>query len=841
MSSLDLEIYCDADAYSSEDDNTTNDCSVCDTYEQEGKLDFYDSIISPSAVVHQACSECDAFKVDESQLCDFCIHIHPAHLMTCRCVLDLYDERVFQPEYGIVMGTLSQLESREKGCALCRWCLTVVQADARLFQYTIDKETTISIKREIRVERQRIEYDARWEAHTWINVQPKTSNFAAVGGGEERIYLVHGKRFGKASNLPDNGISINSGCDFSSVLATVVDWAAVSRWKSDCEQGHKSCGETAAGVLPSHFRLIDVAKKRIIDANNDPSSFFALSYVWGTASENEMALCRRNLDELQQPGSLHNLPRTIADAMRVCQQLGQGYLWVDRLCIVQDDKEDKYGQIRSLEAIYSRADLVIIAACGDNMRSALAGVDDKSPRERYQFTTDVFGFTIANRLRQIDYALRSKWAERGWTYQEAVLARRKLYFTPAELWFECAEGYERSNTLSAEFIGGRGNRLTDFAGREFRDYAHHLRQYSKRFLTYPSDIYNAFHGIEDAFYAGSEIIFGLPEPDFSRALRWYPDDQPGLQERRSCNPDVVLPSWSWVSVMGGVQIWDISHHYSTFWDYYPLCNWAILDGTDQKTIRPINSIRGGMGWEGLDEERAAIICPEFRSHPALLRQFLAPAWTKGCIEVDVPADLSRPGLDPIQLQHSSVISAQDLTVRWPTIQEFETEARHEKDSRQDYAVPFSLGKGQIFTRTQSSIMRIEYKRTPMRFWVNTRFLIHQARSHGDGGEIIGSIPNAAECQLRGTVEPGQVTDVDFIALALESMPDRIKLDVSEEVPDKNYLNKRPSADSPSDDQIGVIVMAVRWTGPVARRIGLGWVTLQGWVDSKPEFRTVILA
>lgn len=89
-----------------------------------------------------------------------------------------------------------------------------------------------------------------------------------------------------------------------------------------------------------------------------------------------MTLQRDNMSAMMQPFSLQDLPRTIPDAMRVCKQMGQRYLWVDRLCIVQDYKEDKYGQIRSLEAIYSRADLVIVAACGDNMQSGTAECGD---------------------------------------------------------------------------------------------------------------------------------------------------------------------------------------------------------------------------------------------------------------------------------------------------------------------------------------------------------------------------------------------------------------------------------------------------------------------------------
>ncbi|KAI0448832.1 hypothetical protein F5B21DRAFT_496299, partial [Xylaria acuta] len=68
--------------------------------------------------------------------------------------------------------------------------------------------------------------------------------------------------------------------------------------------------------------------------------------------------------------------------MEACKRLDQQYLWVDRLCIVQDDKKDKYKQIRSLEAIYSCAKLVVVVVCGDSIHSGLTGIHDGFPKKK---------------------------------------------------------------------------------------------------------------------------------------------------------------------------------------------------------------------------------------------------------------------------------------------------------------------------------------------------------------------------------------------------------------------------------------------------------------------------
>ncbi|KAF3007073.1 hypothetical protein E8E14_005160 [Neopestalotiopsis sp. 37M] len=843
----------------SEDDSATDTCSICLAYEQEGRLRCAGFNVATSAVVHQACPECDAFKVDESQLCDFCIHIRPAHLMTCRGVLDMCGDHEFQiinQRCEIVMGAPFQLKSRQWSCAFCQWCLKVVQADAQQKQSIIDEGRVIRMERSLFTEiGDRSNTNGGWEAYTRILFKAKISHSAGGGdNGESRstyIFIGHNKEFVGSSDTFEDETLVGSVRNIP-LITSVADWAAVSQWISRCEQDHETCVERSPGQLPEHFRLIDVAKKRIIDATKDPPPFFALSYVWGANSENEMALYRDNLDELQKPGSLHNLPRTIADAIHVCERLYQPFLWVDRLCIVQDDKEDKYGQIRSLEAIFSRAELVIIAACGENMQSRLAGVVNESPRGKNQIPTNVFGFTMVNKLQSFDFAMQCKWNERGWTYQEAVLARRKLYFTPAEMWFECAEGLERENQFSTtSYKPHRGNHLTAYGRRDvhsssdvFEEYGHHVKQYSRRFLTYPSDIYHAFHGIEDAFYPECQIIFGLPESDFNRALLWQSRPVKDMKERQCREQDIILPSWSWASLIGQVEICKLFAKVSGSENIFygsvccSICNWATLGGEDQQKLVPIVSVHDQNIWTNLDKLWSEN--QSFSNHPTH-RQFLALAWAKGCIEADVPPDLFQPGLSPGQLQSSSIISAQHLALRWPTIPDFWADVHDRKHHRKDHPQPIGLDKGHILTRTQSSMMNVELRSERHADWTEDIFFIRRADTHSGDDEIVGWISSIAEYKLRGTVSSEGIGRVDFIAMAIGYMPQWEARYLDIETLRKNRFNQNQSVDDLSEDQPGVIVMAVRWTGPVARRIGLGWVTLQGWVDSKPEFRTVILA
>ncbi|KAF2092486.1 heterokaryon incompatibility [Rhizodiscina lignyota] len=76
--------------------------------------------------------------------------------------------------------------------------------------------------------------------------------------------------------------------------------------------------------------------------------YVALSYVWGDAvHSSKLRASRSNITDLHVLGSLksEHLPATIEDAITICKRLDQRFLWVDSLCVVQDDAVDQKEQI----------------------------------------------------------------------------------------------------------------------------------------------------------------------------------------------------------------------------------------------------------------------------------------------------------------------------------------------------------------------------------------------------------------------------------------------------------------------------------------------------------------
>jgi hypothetical protein len=71
---------------------------------------------------------------------------------------------------------------------------------------------------------------------------------------------------------------------------------------------------------------------------------------------------------------LYLIPRTIQDAITVTRKIEQKFIWVDALCILQDDEDDKAELIDSMGEIYRRPILTIVAAAGQNASYGLPGV-----------------------------------------------------------------------------------------------------------------------------------------------------------------------------------------------------------------------------------------------------------------------------------------------------------------------------------------------------------------------------------------------------------------------------------------------------------------------------------
>jgi hypothetical protein len=120
--------------------------------------------------------------------------------------------------------------------------------------------------------------------------------------------------------------------------------------------------------------LIDVKRMCLVKAWAN-RRYAALSYVWGNIKM--LQTRKENLTELQKKWALAHrhaeIPRVIKDAIVAVHGLRMRYLWVDTLCIVQDDEQNKYSQIAQMNIIYTHAWVTLVALHGRDANAALRG------------------------------------------------------------------------------------------------------------------------------------------------------------------------------------------------------------------------------------------------------------------------------------------------------------------------------------------------------------------------------------------------------------------------------------------------------------------------------------
>ncbi|KAK1246746.1 hypothetical protein MKX08_000548 [Trichoderma sp. CBMAI-0020] len=370
------------------------------------------------------------------------------------------------------------------------------------------------------------------------------------------------------------------------VVPPYFDPAVAKGWICHCRQHHHKTCFSQQDAAVAKLNLID-CESLTVDQGHPQAPFVALSYVWGSST----ACGQYSLESITGgTSSLPSvLPPVILDAIAVTKLLGFRYLWVDKFCIDQVNNEVKHEQITQMDSVYENAEITIIAAAGVDETHGLPGVGSKARSS--QPIARIGGLTVLSTMRDSQQSIRSsKWFTRGWTFQEALLTRRRLVFTEEQVYFECGamnccESFSGStDALYSEwgstspqylragmfersgwhkFVGFRskpGNALNIFTR-----YLTAVEDYTARELRFEHDSLNAFAGIMKKFERAREPIiqlWGIPttirrgeltERCFVEALCWS-HAHTGWDDgflRPSRRPD--FPSWSWAGWAGKVE------------------------------------------------------------------------------------------------------------------------------------------------------------------------------------------------------------------------------------------------------------------------------------------------
>lgn len=388
------------------------------------------------------------------------------------------------------------------------------------------------------------------------------------------------------------------------IIPPVLDISLAKSWLEACKKRHPECAKEDDLMMPE-TRLIDCHTRELISVgprDNCRRPFVALSYVWGPNPNETIELIDGGSQHLQLP---EKVPRTIEDAITITKSLGFDFLWVDQFCIDQHDEEDQKRQIRHMDLIYKCADLTIIAAAGENREYGLPGVTNPRKHVLEPFILETgpsqLQLTFGIFPRRKGPRQNGSWHTRGWTFQEALLSRRRLVFSESKMHFEC----KCHGQIQKEEYGGGESAYIDNGGieklNESGDYqticgkitlstplkietntvAHKglveslvtyielAMQYTTRQLSFAKDGLNAFHGVANSLQRFDKPVYsiaGIPfvenrgednllaEAAFSTGLSWHSIGGKMADASASHNTDDEFPSWSW----GNTQLWNVT-------------------------------------------------------------------------------------------------------------------------------------------------------------------------------------------------------------------------------------------------------------------------------------------
>ncbi|OHE92908.1 hypothetical protein CORC01_11775 [Colletotrichum orchidophilum] len=308
--------------------------------------------------------------------------------------------------------------------------------------------------------------------------------------------------------------------------------------------------------------------------------YIALSHRWGMGPFTKgkfVATTTDNIDTITSSEGIDDdfLPQTFLDAVLITRKLKVNYLWIDALCILQDNghhtnldsKQDWERESKLMEEVFGSAYLTIAASCAENRFQGFL-----KPRTQRQFVTmrtdDGVQFHICEIIDNFEADVeQGELNQRGWVLQERALSRRTLHFTRNQTYWECGEGI-RCETLTkttnrkAAFLADSNfpHSVESFKqGRQLQHYHDLYERYSSLGLTYETDKPRAIAGLEKRLMTALKSIggYGVFESNFHRDLLWQRRNTGTSLRRIAFPPGERVPSWSWMAFDGEIRYMNV--------------------------------------------------------------------------------------------------------------------------------------------------------------------------------------------------------------------------------------------------------------------------------------------
>jgi hypothetical protein len=307
--------------------------------------------------------------------------------------------------------------------------------------------------------------------------------------------------------------------------------------------------------------------------------YAALSYCWG--GDQRIKLTVAAVAEFTTSGiPCSDLPKTIQDAITTTRKLGLQYVWIDALCIIQNDPVHTRREIDLMPSIYQNAQVTIHAAGASTVEQGFLSDIFVPGKESHSFQIRIRGSDTLSRPGSpvCPSGLRGSVVcfsdsngsnvtnpieKRGWTFQELLLSPRLLefgaYYTSYKCLdlelcdADCAQLYDRQSSEASDFVRVYFHKQQ--MGEDLDIWEIAVRMYTMRQLTNPIDRPLAISGIAAVLGRKPDLqgkyLAGLWKDKLPLQLLWEIE-----HGRKSRSAGYRGPSWSWTAVDGTVAFLD---------------------------------------------------------------------------------------------------------------------------------------------------------------------------------------------------------------------------------------------------------------------------------------------
>ncbi|KAL8689103.1 MAG: hypothetical protein Q9218_005151 [Villophora microphyllina] len=379
--------------------------------------------------------------------------------------------------------------------------------------------------------------------------------------------------------------------DASVSTASAASFAQAKSWLNDCLMNHHTCRTehtiSRAGHTRQPARFIDVGasdgkfdcRLYLTSQHDRPLEYVALSHRWGGASV--LKLTKTTFGTMCSNIRLELLPPTFRDAVSITRKLGYRYLWIDSLCIIQDDPSDWYRESQCMASVYASCVFTIAALWGTDSNAGCF-------IERNPLTTQACcvgdwpgGKLFAtsenrNRGQILDLVRPEPLFERGWVLQERLLSPRTIYYGPWELHWECREREANETTPDQVTFGWQGRSLKE----RLSDLAEFAKTSQRRLPGMGRDLVKGYH--DDTYTSAYEVWTAIRDSYWNSSLTFHSDSLIAISGIASTIEDATWMTYAsglWLEFFPVEILWSVRNPSETSRAF--LCeswSWANVKG-----------------------------------------------------------------------------------------------------------------------------------------------------------------------------------------------------------------------------------------------------------------------